>query len=173
MPRSAGRPVVVVSALLVVGGAGSMLVNATDANATAVTYECSAPNFGKHKVSLSGSLSTPASLGAQLPAALRANVTGTSLSTPEAIKSWSVTADLIVTGQGKSQQIRATGSGGAVPANTQFTGSASAWWTPAAAGTYSVQSGTVTFTAELVSSGTVIVTCSPQATVATTITVSA
>ncbi|MFI5496020.1 hypothetical protein [Actinoplanes sp. NPDC051859] len=175
MNGSLGRRLMAGAAALTLGGLGAVAVQAPAYAADfSAPFTCTAPVLGTQNVTIDGSLTAtpnPAAVGA--PAAFALRITQISLRAPVAINSWTMTANLDVSGA-ETTQFPITGSGGRVPANQPITGSLAGTWTPTVAGVDEFRGGTVTVKANVVLLGAITVDCVPGDTrpVAETLTVS-
>jgi len=163
MIGSLGRRLTVGSAALVLGGLG-VIVAQSPAQAAdfSAAYTCTAPVLGTQNATIDGSLTAapnPAAVGT--PVAFNLHISQISLRAPVTINSWSIVANLDVSGA-ETAQFQATGSGGSVPANQPITGDLAGSWTPAAAGTDQVQGGDVTVKANVFLLGNITIACTPN-----------
>lgn len=163
MAGSLGRRVAVGSTALALGGLGAIVAQSpAHAADFSAAYTCTAPVLGTQSVTIDGSLTAspnPAAAGAPVDFAL--HVAQVSLTAPVTINSWTITADLDVSGA-ETAQFQVTGSGGEVPANQPISGDLSGSWTPTAAGTDEVRGANVTVNANVVLLGDITVDCTPD-----------
>jgi len=175
IPRIGSRVAGVV-AVLALGGAGAIAAQVpASASTISATYSCSVPLVGTESVTVDGSLTAtpnPATAGSAVSFALDAS--SISLTSPLAINSWSATAAISGSGA-ESSSFDATGSGGAIAANSAITNvDLSGSWTPSVSGTDTFVVGDITIDANVALLGDITVTCTPSGTqpTAETLTVS-
>lgn len=128
----------------------------------AADYTCSAPILGVRPVTISGALTaSPDPATVNTPTRFHLHITNMGLRSPVTINSWSVVADLGVSGA-QTAVIQATGSGGVVPPRRPITGELYAGWTPLAAGVDRLRGGNVTVRANIAVLGDITVPCTPR-----------
>jgi hypothetical protein len=160
---SLARRAVTASTVLALGGLGAVAVQApAHASDFSADYTCDIPLSGSQTVTITGSLTAspdPATAGSPVHFVL--HISNLSLSSSIAIKSWTATSGVDVSGA-ESSSFQVSGSGGSVPANSPITGDLAGDWTPTAAGTDQFQGGDVTVKATVSILGTLTIPCTPN-----------
>ncbi|MEV6347100.1 hypothetical protein [Actinoplanes sp. NPDC051851] len=132
------------------------------ADAISAPYTCSSI-LGDDAVTITGDLTVspnPATKGSAVSFDL--SVTDLGITAPLRIKTWSGTANLVVSGA-ESATFALSGSGGPIAAGAAITGELSGSWTPSVAGTDTITGGEVAITADVQLIGDVELTCTPDA----------
>jgi hypothetical protein len=162
MIGSLGRRLTVGSAALALGGLG-VIVAQSPAQAAdfSAAYTCTAPVLGTQNATIDGSLTASPNPATGTPAEFKLHISQISLRAPVTINSWSITANLDVSGA-ETAQFQVTGSGGSVPANQPITGDLAGNWTPTAPGTDDVRGGNVTVKANVFLLGNITIDCTPN-----------
>jgi hypothetical protein len=158
-----------VLAVLALGGSAAIAVQAPAGASTFTgTYSCSVPVVGTESATVDATLTAspnPATAGSAVSFAL--DVSSISLTSPLAINSWSATAAISGSGA-ESSSFDATGSGGAIAANSPITNvDLTGNWTPTTAGTDTFVVGDITIDANVSLLGNVTVSCTPSGTQST------
>jgi len=175
IPRISSTIAATVTALgLSAAGAIAAQLPANASTFTA-TYSCSVPIVGTEAVTVDATLTAspnPATVGSAVSFAL--DISSISLESPIAIDSWSATAAIDGSGA-ETSAFDATGSGGAIAADTDITDvDLTGSWTPSVSGTDTFVGGDFTIVADTALLGDLTVTCTPSGTqpTAETLTVS-
>ncbi|MDQ7909748.1 hypothetical protein RB614_35025 [Phytohabitans sp. ZYX-F-186] len=158
-----GRRVAAGSVAVAIGGLGAVAVQSpARASDFSAAYTCTAPVLGTQNVTIDGSLTaTPNPAAAGTVVDFDLHISQVSLTAPVAINSWTITADLDVSGA-ETAQFQVSGSGGGVPANQPISGDLAGTWTPTAAGTDEIRGGDVTVNANVVLLGNITIDCTPD-----------
>ena len=162
MIKTIGTYSMAAAAVIALGGAGAVAAQApARASAFAAAYTCSVRVLGSQSVVIRGALTaSPGRVTVGQPVQFQLHISSLSLQAPLTIDSWTVLADIDVSGA-QSTGFRLAGSGGPVTPRRSITGDLYGTWTPKARGVDRFRGGDVRITAQIARVGDVTATCLP------------